>query len=120
MNDEQRKDKVQLLLQDQLEHAEKINDYIGKCECEADCHYHKIYLSHQQLTEVLLQEIEDIYMQTTEIKFHLTDFKFLAEEVVSGILNELDSKEYDRTNNNAVRTSEAPKNNRYKRGGMKI
>ena len=118
--DADREDKVQLLLQEQIEHAEKINDYIGKCECKADCHYHKIYISHQQLTNVLLQEIEDIYMQTTEIKFHLTDYKFLADEVISGILQGIDAKTYENLQKIAKTNAETGKNTNNRRGGVRL
>ena len=120
MDSKEREDKVQRLLQDQIDHARTINDAIGKCECEADCGYHKIYLSHQELTTVLLEELEVLYLKSIDAKFYLSDFRFLAQEVVSGILNEIDSKEYNKTYNNAVRTSEDRNGDSYKRGGISI
>ena len=118
--DADREDKVQLLLQEQIEHAEKINDYIGQCECKADCHYHEIYISHQQLTKILLEEMEQLYMSTMDAKFYLSDFRFLRDEVISGIMQGINDKTLENLQKAAKTNGETEKNTNNRRGGVRL
>ena len=114
-----REDKVQLLLQDQIKHAEKINDYIGQCECKADCHYHEIYISHQQLTKILLEEMEQLYM-SMDAKFYLSDSRFLRDEVISGIMQGINDKTLENLQKAAKTNGETEKNTNNRRGGVRL
>ena len=90
MTDLSREDKVQRLLQKQIDIANQIKDMLEKCSCTADCKYHVLGKLEVQLSDVLLDETllyflkeEAVKLYTSDIDTLMTGLKNFAEDAVT-------------------------------------
>ena len=85
-----REDKVQRLLQKQIDIKNQLKDMLEKCSCTADCKYHVLGKLEVQLSDVLLDETllyflkeEAVKLYTSDIDSLMTGLKNFAEDLVT-------------------------------------
>ena len=85
-----REDKVQRLLQKQIDIKNQLKDMLEKCSCTADCKYHVLGKLEVQLSDVLLDETllyflkqESVKLYTSDIDTLMTGLKNFAEDAVT-------------------------------------
>jgi hypothetical protein len=85
-----REDKVQRLLQKQIDIKNQLKDMLEKCSCTADCKYHVLGKLEVQLSDVLLDETllyflkeEAVKLYTSDIDTLMTGLKNFAEDAVT-------------------------------------
>lgn len=85
-----REDKVQRLLQKQIDIANQIKDMLEKCSCTADCSYHLLGKLEVQLSDILIDESiqyflkkEAVKLYTSDIDSLMTGLKNFAEDLVT-------------------------------------
>jgi hypothetical protein len=90
MTDLSREDKVQRLLQKQIDIINQTKDMLEKCSCTADCKYHEHLQLLLKLSDKLIDESiqyflkqESVKLYTSDIDTLMTGLKNFAEDAVT-------------------------------------
>ena len=94
MTKRQREDIVQKILSKQTAILTQIKDRIEKCSCTDNCGWHIFGKLEMQLSDVLLQELEDYFLKEQDVKPYTSDLGLMMDGIEKFAEDKVEEKIY--------------------------
>ena len=94
MTKRQREDIVQKILSKQTAILTQIKDRIEKCSCTDNCGWHIFGKLEMQLSDVLLQELEDYFLKEQDVKLYTSDLALMMDGIEKFAEDKVEEKIY--------------------------
>tara|TARA_R110000744_G_scaffold145955_1_gene258743 strand:+ start:794 stop:1117 length:324 start_codon:yes stop_codon:yes gene_type:complete len=94
MTKRQREDIVQKILSKQTAILTQIKDRIEKCSCTDNCGWHIFGKLEMQLSDVLLQELEDYFLKEQDVKLYTSDLGLMMDGIEKFAEDKVEEKIY--------------------------
>ena len=94
MTKRQREDIVQKILSKQTAILNQIKDRIEKCSCTADCGWHIFGKLEMQLSDVLLEQLEEYFLKEQDVKLYTSDLALMMNGIEKFAQHKVEEKIY--------------------------
>ena len=94
MTKRRREDIVQKILSKQTAILTQIKDRIEKCSCTDNCGWHIFGKLEMQLSDVLLQELEEYFLKEQDVKLYTSDLGLMMDGIEKFAEDKVEEKIY--------------------------